>query len=471
VKDLTELPAETMARRVRKGKLSATALVRAHLGRIERLNPLLNAYIELDAERALEAARRLDEGDRSGLPLAGVPISIKSSISVAGLRWDCGSRLRDGARSETDAPLVRRLRAAGAIVLGVTNVPEFLVAWETDNSVYGRTNSPWDLAYTAGGSSGGESAAVAARLSAGGVGSDGGGSIRVPAHFTGICGLKPTPGRVPTTGHFPVSAGPFASLGVVGPMARNLTDLQLLYNAMAGPDDGDPCAAPAPVETLKKKSIKKLTIGYFETDGQTPVTPETRAALRRAREALEEEGFTVRDFTPSGLGEIYQLWWNLFGRGVGALLEPMIREHELDLSPILRQFNGYVKNSPPLTRDDLMDTLLRRDAARTRLLGEMRRFPVLLCPVAATAAFRHGEREWTIEGRRVSYLDAWSYTAWFNLTGNPAVSVPIPGVAERPHGVQLVGRPWAEASILGIASRLEKSLGTHPAPPVDLLAE
>jgi Asp-tRNA(Asn)/Glu-tRNA(Gln) amidotransferase A subunit family amidase len=118
-----------------------------------------------------------------------------------------------------------------------------------------------------------------------------------------------------------------------------------------------------------------------------------------------------------------------------------------------------------------MDTLLRRDAARTRLLGEMRRFPVLLCPVAATAAFRHGEREWTIEGRRVSYLDAWSYTAWFNLTGNPAVSVPIPGVAERPHGVQLVGRPWAEASILGIASRLEKSLGTHPAPPVDLLAE
>jgi amidase len=252
-------------------------------------------------------------------------------------------------------------------------------------------------------------------------------------------------------------------------MARTVGDLRLLYSVMAGPDDGDPSAAPVPIETLKKKALKRLTIGYFETDGQTPVTAETRAALRRAREVLEAEGFTVRDFTPSGLGEIYQLWWNLFGRGVGTLLEPMIRERELDLSPILRQFSGYVKNSPPLTRDELMDTLLRRDAVRTRLLGEMRRFPVLLCPVAAVGAFRHGEREWTIEGRRVSYLDAWSYTAWFNLTGNPAVSVPVPGVSERPVGVQLVGRPWSEASILGIAARLEKTLGPHPAPPSNRL--
>ena len=167
-------------------------------------------------------------------PLHGVPISIKSSIDVAGHRCEAGSRLRAGYVASEDAPLVARLRAAGAVILGVTNAPEMLMAWETDNLLYGRTNNPWDLTRTAGGSSGGEAAAIAAGLSAGGVGSDGGGSIREPAHFCGICGLKPTPGRIPSTGHFPKAGGPFALLGVVGPMARTVADLQILFEVMAG---------------------------------------------------------------------------------------------------------------------------------------------------------------------------------------------------------------------------------------------
>ena len=204
-------------------------------------------------------------------------------------------------------------------MLGVTNTPEFLMAWETDNLLYGCTNSPWDLERTPGGSSGGEAAAIAAGMSAGGVGSDGGGSIRVPAHFSGICGLKPTPGRIPATGHFPVSAGPFALIGVVGPMARTVADLKVLFEVMQGPDDGDTCAAPVPVRWLSADAVKNLRIGYFEDDGRTQVTPETRVAVRTAAEALRSAGFQVEPFQPPGLEEARQLWHKFFvvaGRNV-----------------------------------------------------------------------------------------------------------------------------------------------------------
>jgi Asp-tRNA(Asn)/Glu-tRNA(Gln) amidotransferase A subunit family amidase len=226
--DLTFLPAVSMAEKIRKKEISPAELIDAHLTQIEKLNPKLNAFIHLDAERAREAARDATSAvlNKTALgPLHGVPISIKSSLSVEGLRCEAGSRLHAGLVARRDAVLVTRLRKAGAIILGVTNTPELLMAWETDNLLYGRTNNPWDLERTPGGSSGGEAAAIAAGMSAGGVGSDGGGSIRVPAHFSGICGLKPTPGRIPATGHFPVPEGPFASIGVVGPMARTVADL------------------------------------------------------------------------------------------------------------------------------------------------------------------------------------------------------------------------------------------------------
>jgi len=221
--ELTYLSVLKMAQQIREKKISPVELAEAHLAKIERLNPMLNAFVHVDLERvrseASEAEAVVMRGETLG-PLHGVPISIKSSLDVAGLRCEAGTRLRAGHVATEDAPLVARLRQAGAIILGVTNAPELLMAWETDNLLYGRTNSPWDLERTAGGSSGGEAAAIASGMSAGGVGSDGGGSIRVPAHFCGICGLKPTPGRVPATGHFPPSGGPFALIGVVGPMAR-----------------------------------------------------------------------------------------------------------------------------------------------------------------------------------------------------------------------------------------------------------
>ena len=210
-------PLMEMARQVRAKKISPVELVRAHLARIAKLNPKLNAFVQVDAERARKQARVAEAAltSRGGADLLGalhgVPVSIKSSIDVEGLGCECGSRLRKGMVAPSDAPLVARLRAAGAIILGNTNVPEFLMAYETDNLLHGRTNDP-SILRAPRGSSGGEAAAIAAGCSAGGVGSDSSGSMRVPAHYSGICGLKPTPGRIPSTGHFPGSAGPFAIL-------------------------------------------------------------------------------------------------------------------------------------------------------------------------------------------------------------------------------------------------------------------
>src|SRR5260370_20379961 len=211
-----------MAEQVREKKFCPVELVKAHLARIEQLNPKINAFRQMDSEgvvvQAGHAEAAVMQNQNLG-PLHGVPISIKSSIDVAGMRCEAGTKLREGYVASSDAPLVSRLRNAGAIILGVTNTPELLMAWETDNLLYGRTDNPWDISRTAGGSSGGEAAAIASGCSAGGVGSDGGGSIRVPAHLCGICGLKPTPRRIPATGHYPHSVGPSAQLGVVAPMA------------------------------------------------------------------------------------------------------------------------------------------------------------------------------------------------------------------------------------------------------------
>ncbi|MCI0352824.1 MAG: amidase, partial [Acidobacteriales bacterium] len=262
-----------MARLIREKQLSPVALLEAHLDRIAKVNPRLNAFVSMNEQaitQAREAEAAIQRGAATG-PLHGVPISIKSSIDVAGLLSEAGTPLRKGYIAETDAPLVARLKSAGAIVLGTTNVPEFLMAYETDNSLYGRTNSAWHLDRTPGGSSGGEAAAISAGCAAAGIGSDGGGSIRVPAHFSGICGLKPTPGRIPSTGHFPPSGGPFALLGVVGPMARTVADLQLVFSIVAGADDGDPCATPLPVRTLRDSDVRNTRVGFFDYDGRTPV--------------------------------------------------------------------------------------------------------------------------------------------------------------------------------------------------------
>jgi Asp-tRNA(Asn)/Glu-tRNA(Gln) amidotransferase A subunit family amidase len=457
--------ASEIARRIRARDISPVEIARDHLESISRLNPSLNAFVDCQPELVLAQARAAEKavlrGDDLG-PLHGVPLSIKSAIDVAEHRCEAGSRLRAGYVAEEDAPLVARLRGAGAVILGVTNTPEFLMAWETDNLLYGRTNNPWDLTRTAGGSSGGEAAAIAAGLSAGGVGSDGGGSIRVPAHFCGICGLKPTPGRIPATGHFPKGGGPFALLGVVGPMARTVEDLRVLFEVMAGWDDADPCSAPVQVRELREKTIFGMGIGFFTGDGRTPVTEETTLAVEGAAGSLLNDGFRVEEFRPTGLEEARELWWKFFGTAGGMILGPMLRGRESELSPILREFTSWTSAEPAHTGESLLAAWLRRDELREKILRQMRKYPVLICPTAAIPAFRHGEREWQIEGKTVQYLDTWSYCEWFNLLGFPAVVVPQ-GFSEDglPIGVQIVGRPWEEEVVLAVAAALEKPGGYH----------
>jgi amidase len=466
---MTSLSAVAIAEQICARKLSPIEVVEAHLARIQKLNPALNAFVHVDAEGALDQARSAQaavlRGEDLG-PLHGVPISIKSSIDVAGMRCEAGTRLRLGHVASRDAPLVQRLRRAGAIIVGVTNTPELLMAWETDNLLYGRTNNPWDLSRTPGGSSGGEAAAIAAGLSAGGVGSDGGGSIRVPAHFSGICGLKPTPGRIPATGHYPESVGPFALVGVVGPMARTVEDLRVLFEVMQGPDDGDPGFAPVPLRWPDRKGLKKIRLGYFEDDGRTPVTPETRAAVRAAAEHVRAAGLGAELFLPNALEDARRLWWKLFGITGGMLLAPMTRGQEKKLSPVLAEFCSWVAAEPTHTSETLLDMWIQRDVVRKKVLVQMREFPILLCPVASIPAFKHGERSWEVEGQTVKYLDAWSYCEWFNLLGFPAAVVPVGKSAEGlPIGVQIVGRPWEEEMVLTIAAEIERACGGWHEPP------
>jgi Asp-tRNA(Asn)/Glu-tRNA(Gln) amidotransferase A subunit family amidase len=468
--DLTFLPAVVMAAQIREKRISPIELAEAHLAKIERLNPKLNAFVHVDAGWVRREARYAESAVMAGKslgPLHGVPLSIKSSIEAAGLRCEAGTRLRTGFVADHDAPLVARLRNAGAIIVGATNTPELLMAWETDNLLYGRTKSPWGLDRTPGGSSGGEAAAIASGMSAGGVGSDGGGSIRVPAHFSGICGLKPTPGRIPSTGHFPPSGGPFALIGVVGPMARSVADLKLLFEVMQGPDDGDSCAAPVSLRWPGNDDLKRLRVGYFEDDGRTPVTPETRLAIRTAAEALSRAGFHVEPFRPEGLEEARELWKKFFVKVGGMLISPMFHGREHDQSPILKQFLEWSSAEPELTGDLLLDAWIRRDALRANFLRQMREYPILLCPAAAIPAFRHTERSWQIEGETVGYLDAWSYTEWFNLLGNPAAVVPVSHCSEGlPIGVQIVGRPWEEEQVLSVGAILEKTCDAWRIPPI-----
>ena len=471
VSEITSLSATQIAELVRQQSVSPVEVVRAHLAQIERLNPRLNAFVQVDAERALQCARLAEDRVASGQeigPLHGVPVIIKSSIEVAGLRCEAGTKLRAGHVAQADAPLVQRLRAAGATVLGTTNAPEFLMAWETDNLLYGRTNNPWDLSRTSGGSSGGEAAAIASGCSAGGVGSDGGGSVRVPAHFCGICGLKPTPGRIPATGHYPQSVGPFALLGVVGPMTRTIADLKLFFEVLQGPDIGDPSATPVPVrwpEWSVKAAISKPRIGYFEDDGRTPVTPETRAAVRKAADLLRSSGFEVEPFCPDGLEKARELWWQFFGVAGAMLLGPILKGHEGELSPDLSEFNDWVAKEPPHTAQTLLNTWIQRDTVRMLVFEQMQRFPVLLCPVASVPAFRHGERNWKIDGKTVHYLDAWSYCEWFNLLGMPSVALPVSKSNEGlPIGVQIVTQPWQEEIALSIAEVLERGRGPWEGP-------
>jgi Asp-tRNA(Asn)/Glu-tRNA(Gln) amidotransferase A subunit family amidase len=454
---------------IREKRVSPVEVVDAHLERAAALQPKLNAFVHLDAEGARTQARAAEDalmrGEEVG-PLHGVPVTIKSCIDVAGWPAPAGSLLRKDYVAQQDAPLVSRLRAAGAIVLGNTNTPEYLMAYETDNSLSGKTSNPWDLARSAGGSSGGEAAAIASGCSAGGVGSDGGGSIRVPAHFCGICGLKPTPGRIPATGHFPGGGGAFGWIGVVGPMARTVSDVRALFEVMAGPDAGDALSAPVPVRAVSEKDARRLRVGILESDALGKATPETTAAVERAAGLLSEQGFKVERKRLVGLDCAIELWWYFFGPVIANLIRDGAVGQEEIMSPMLREFVALATAEIPMEFESLLTACGDRDRLRGEILRQMEEVTILLSPVSTGPAFRHGEGNWR-SGARENYRDTMRYSQWLNLTGFPGVAVPLGMSGDGlPIGVQVIGRPYEEQVVLAVAEAIERGRGPWQAPNI-----
>ncbi len=452
---LPDLSLSEMASLVRSGSISALELIDAHLDRIELRNPHLNAFTMVLADQARESARRADQGLKTGL-LQGVPFTVKDSFDVAGLPTRLGSYFAPEAPVSEDSAVVARLRRAGAILLGKTNTPEFLMSYETDNFVTGRTNNPWDVERTAGGSSGGEAAAIASGCSPGGVGSDGGGSIRVPAHFCGIAGLKPTPGRISMAGY--KSGGDTATgITVAGPMARSVADVRLLFEVLAGYDDRDPHSAPVPLREPKMDGVR---IGVMEQFGDVPVQGAIRTAIQDAAIMLAGIGFEVHSFRPEGIDRAPNLWSFFFGELPARAMKDRIAGRENEAHWTYTENLERALDRPPASGWQVMESLTARDAMRRRLLEQMRRFPILLLPVSSIAAFRHRERRFQTEAKPIGLFQAMMSATTFNVLGLPGLAVPF-GMSEEglPVGVQLVARPWEEELLLEVGARLEVARG------------
>ena len=453
-----------VARKIRTKEISPRDVIDAHLERIDKLQPKLNAFVHVAAEGARRQAHAAEasvlHGDTVGA-LQGVPVSIKSCIDVAG--WPCpaGSRLRADYVASDDAVLVSRLKAAGAILIGNTNVPEFLMAYETDNALSGKTSNPWELSRSAGGSSGGEAAATASGCSMGGVGSDGGGSVRVPAHFCGISGLKPTPGRIPGTGHFPRGAGAFAWLGVVGPMARTVADVRALFDVMKGPDADDALSTAIEAKSFGERELAGMRVGILESSALGNVTAETNEAVATAARLLSEK-FHVEPFQLKGLDQALELWWFFFGPMIAHLFGPLVEGREAELSPRFREYMSVASLKIEPTMDEFMAACVKRDILRAKMIKQLRDVPILLSPVCAAPAFRHGQGNWQPV---LGYRDTMRHAQWLNLAGFPGVSVPVGFSPEGlPIGVQVIGRPNEDELVLAVAQILETARGKFKTP-------
>src|SRR5208282_5558532 len=458
--------AETLEK-FRKKEISPVEVINIHLQRAQEMQPKLNAFVHLDAESALAQARGAEAAILRGealLPLGGIPMTVKSCIDVAG--WPCpaGSLLRKEYVPASNATLVARLESAGAILLGNTNTPEFLMAYETDNRVTGRTSNPWDPSKSAGGSSGGEAAAIASGCSMGGVGSDGGGSVRAPAHFCGICGLKPTPGRIPATGHFPPGAGAFSWIGVVGPMARTVADLRTLFTVMAGPDPGDALSAPIPIREIKALHLRGLRIGILENPELGRATPETLSTIRRAAQLLCDLDYRVEPLSLYKLDRALELWWFFFGPVIAELIRHETHGRETSLSPMLQGYLSVASEQPPVTLESFASACTERDNVRADLLRQLRDIPILLSPVSTAPAFPHGAGCYRA-GDPHNYRDTMRFCQWLNLAGFPGLSLPFGRSPEGlPINIQLIGRPHEEELLLAVAESLEQARSPWQSP-------
>ncbi|SCF45887.1 amidase [Micromonospora mirobrigensis] len=474
--------ASELAAAIRAGDLSATDVVRAYLDRIDRLNPTINALVTVDVDGALSRARQADAalaaGDLWG-PLHGVPFTVKDSFETAGIRTTSSYRPLADHIPDRDATAVERLRQAGAIVLGKTNMPELERDVQSMSPLFGTARNPWDLARTPGGSTGGGAAAVSAGLTALELGSDTAGSVRIPAHYTGVYALKPTEHRVSLAGKIPPRTDRprgMRHLSVAGVIARSVDDLVLWLTITEGLDPRDPdTAPPAPPNPRSRPAVSRLAL--IESFPGVPVDVATRAALAALADRLSSSGVTVERVAPDidwteALVTYAEMWGAECGLGlpgavrtlapVAALVTP---RREIVARAIVRgmrfDMSGY---AAALTR---RDTLIRTFDAF------LSRYDALLLPVTSGPAFTHRRPGLLrqpdpieVDGQSVPYdLATLGYTAPLNALGNPVVVMPLPRPAgSLPIGVQVVGRRWDDHHLLAVASALSATTGPFVPP-------
>jgi amidase len=461
--ELLSCSATEQAALIRQRKISSLELVQAHLDQIAAVNPTINAAVEAFGEQAIAEARTANQAiarDQSLGPLHGVPFSIKDSIELAGSVCTAGTLGRARAKPPTqDATLVRRLRAAGAIPIAKTNLPDLLFAFESDNLIFGATNNPYDPTRTSGGSSGGEAALIACCGSPFGLGSDAAGSVRLPAAFCGIAGIKPTSGRLPRTGHFPPAGGWIEELWQIGPMARRTLDLWTIMPLLVGSDGRDSKVVDIPFADPSLVNLRELRVAFYTTNGFAPAYPEVCQVIHQVAAALEREVLLVREDRPGCLENSYDLEMKLLGADGGDSLWSYLEElGSTSVHPLLRSWLEKLEEYR-VSLSGFQDYWAEWDRYRADMFEFLQNYDVVLCPAYTQAALLHG----------TSSLDenfrGFSHTMAYNLTGWPAAVVRCGTSASGlPIGVQIVARPWREDVALAVTSRLEEIFGGWQAP-------
>ena len=459
MKRISEPSATTWLARLRNGDVSAAELVEQTLSRIDETNPRLNAVVAADPETCTKQAQDADARRRKGveLPLLGLPVTVKDSIDATGFPCTGGSYARAYFRPEQDATVVARLRAAGAIVIAKTNVPEYSSSYETDNAIFGCTNHPFDVGRTAGGSSGGEGALLGADASVVGIGLDGGGSIRVPGHYCGIYGIRPTTGRVPDTGTWPATRDTgYRDLMCVGPMARYAEDLTLILPIISGPDWIDPYAMPAPLFAPDDVTISELRVGLYTHDGVARVSPETEQAVARTALALEQAGCRVTEAAMPDVSDATDIFFSLAGAdgGVRTLkdLEGAQGRHHAQFKTLLEGF-GESMYLP-----DFFDLQGRFFAFRARLRRFMNDYDLIIAPVTTGPAPRHMGTPYGIPQDEYFLYRGFNYVHTFALAGLPVAVAPAGAQDGLPLGVQLAAQPFREDVVLAAAVYLQGAM-------------